>query len=125
MLIGSEPEVSCCYHHHHHHYYYYPYPILLPSILTCFGYLTLFNCLGAIVPVVHLLSCVQLFVTPWTAAQQSLTISLNLPKFKSIELDAIVLLNTRETQGLLIQEVKRIWLLAKLLPSRDLLEVRE
>ena len=52
--------------------------------------------MDAIVTVVHLLSRVQLFVTLWTAAQQSLIISLNLPKFKSIELDAIVLLNTRE-----------------------------
>ena len=39
--------------------------------------------------VVQLLSCSQLFVTPWTAAHQaflSLTISQSLPKFMSIEL---------------------------------------
>ena len=38
--------------------------------------------------VVQLLSCVQLFVTSWTAAHQaslSLTISQSLPKFMSIE----------------------------------------
>ena len=39
--------------------------------------------------VVQLPGCVQLFVTPWTGACQaslSLTISLSLPKFMSIEL---------------------------------------
>ena len=38
--------------------------------------------------VVQSLSCVRLFVTPWTAAHQaflSLTISQSLPKFMSIE----------------------------------------
>ena len=38
--------------------------------------------------VVQLLNCVQLFVTPWTAAHQislSLTTSQTLPKFMSIE----------------------------------------
>ena len=38
--------------------------------------------------IVQSLSCVQLFVTPWTAAHQtslSLTISQSLPKFISIE----------------------------------------
>ena len=38
---------------------------------------------------VHLLSCVQLFATPWTAAHQaslSLSIFQSLPKFTSIEI---------------------------------------
>ena len=47
-------------------------------------------CVCVIVVVVQLLSPVQLFVTPWTAARQaslSLTISWGLPKFMSIALE--------------------------------------
>ena len=45
--------------------------------------------MGIITVVVQSLSCVQLFVTPWTAAQQAslfLTISQSLLKFMSIDL---------------------------------------
>ena len=49
----------------------------------------MFRTLTSRMVVVLLISCVQFFVTPWTAALQaslSLTISRSLPKFISIEL---------------------------------------
>ena len=61
-----------------------PNSFLMPSLFFLFFFLLYIQFSS-----VHLLSCVQLFATPWTAAQQaSLSISnpQNLPKLRSIEL---------------------------------------
>ena len=75
-----------------------PLGTLSPGILASTGAAALFD-IGSLcwfkassrrtVAVVQLLSCVQLFVTPWAAAHQaslSFTISLSLLKFMSTEL---------------------------------------
>ena len=66
FLVLSEASLSC-------------YPLRVPELVT-FQFLSV---------VVQSLNCVQLFVTPWTAAHQaslSFTISLSLLKLMSIEL---------------------------------------
>ena len=63
------------------------------SVLCCFDYvywviLTAMANLPMMVAVIQLLSCVQLFATPWTAVPQAslpITISLSLLKLMSIE----------------------------------------
>ena len=64
-----------------------PFFSFLPYILASFKYL--FSANLFLIVVFHLLSCVQLFGTPWTEACQaslSSTVSQSLLKFVSIEL---------------------------------------
>ena len=62
------------------------------GFITC-SFPTRINCLfeGVVVMVVHLLSCVLLFVTPWTASHQaSLTFTISWSLLKSMSTAAFL-----------------------------------